>query len=72
MSQDRLNGLAILSIERAMLEKIDYATVMDDFAGKNSRRIIFTSRILFKLLFSFWLRLMCHLFYLLVYILAWF
>ncbi|AEC06008.1 hAT family dimerization domain-containing protein [Arabidopsis thaliana] len=42
MSQDRLNGLAILSIERAMLEKIDYATVMDDFAGKNASRIIFT------------------------------
>ncbi|CAA0359097.1 unnamed protein product [Arabidopsis thaliana] len=42
MSQDRLNRLAILSIERAMLEKIDYATVMDDFAEKNASRIIFT------------------------------
>lgn len=42
MSQDRFNGLAISSIERAMLEEIDYEILMDNFAGKNSKRIIFT------------------------------
>jgi len=38
MSQDRLNGLAILSIVRAMLENIDYATVIDDFAGQKFKK----------------------------------
>ena len=41
MSQERLNGLAMLSIETAMVEKLDYRSLMDDFAGKNARRSIF-------------------------------
>ncbi|XP_010472491.1 PREDICTED: zinc finger MYM-type protein 1-like [Camelina sativa] len=41
MSQERLSGLALLSIERAMVEEIDYETLMNDFAAKNSRRLIF-------------------------------
>ena len=41
MSQERLNRLAMLSIETAMVEKLDYRSLMDDFAGKNARRSIF-------------------------------
>uniref|UniRef100_A0A7N1A7G4 HAT C-terminal dimerisation domain-containing protein n=1 Tax=Kalanchoe fedtschenkoi TaxID=63787 RepID=A0A7N1A7G4_KALFE len=38
MSQERLNDLAILSIEKDMLENIDYDTLVNDFASKNARR----------------------------------
>ena len=38
MSQDRLNGLAILCIEKDFLEYIDYDTIINDFASKNARR----------------------------------
>lgn len=38
MSQERLNGLGILSIEKNMLETLDYKDVIDEFASKNARR----------------------------------
>jgi hypothetical protein len=38
MSQDRLNGLAILSIERNMLGSVDFEKIIDDFASRNARR----------------------------------
>ena len=38
MSQERLNGLAILCIERRMLEDIEYDDIIDDFASKNATR----------------------------------
>ena len=38
MTQDRLNGLAILSIERNMLGSVDYEQIIDDFASRNARR----------------------------------
>ena len=41
MSQERLNGLSMLSIERDMAEKLDYTNLMNEFAGRNARRIIF-------------------------------
>ena len=41
MSQERLNGLSILSIERDMAEKLDYTNLMNEFAGRNVRTIIF-------------------------------
>ncbi|XP_012847861.1 PREDICTED: zinc finger MYM-type protein 1-like [Erythranthe guttata] len=41
MSQERLNGLAMLSIEKDMVRKIDYSSVISDFASKNARRVIF-------------------------------
>lgn len=41
MSEDRLNGLAMLSIERDMVGKLDYQSLMNDFAEKNARRSIF-------------------------------
>ena len=41
MSQERLNGLAILSIEKAMVDKIDYAALISTFAAKNARRVVF-------------------------------
>ncbi|XP_021861362.2 uncharacterized protein [Spinacia oleracea] len=38
MSQERLNGLAILSIEKEILEHIDLDTTISDFASRNARR----------------------------------
>jgi len=38
MSQDRLNGLAILSIESRFLANVDYDKIIDEFASRNVRR----------------------------------
>ncbi|KAL4562421.1 hypothetical protein LXL04_034624 [Taraxacum kok-saghyz] len=38
MSQERLNGLAIMSIESQLLESLDYHKIIDVFASKNARR----------------------------------
>ena len=39
MSQERLSGLAILSIEKNMLEKIDYKSLINNFESKSVRKI---------------------------------
>ena len=41
MSQERLSGLTILSIERNMLEKIDYKSLINNFASKRARKMKF-------------------------------
>jgi hypothetical protein len=41
MSQERLSGLAILSIEKNMLEKIDYKNLINNFASKRARKMKF-------------------------------
>ncbi|XP_028067665.1 uncharacterized protein LOC114270390 [Camellia sinensis] len=41
MSQERLNVLALLSIEKDMVDKFDYASFISDFAAKNVRKVIF-------------------------------
>ncbi|CAN6541615.1 unnamed protein product [Malus baccata var. baccata] len=41
MLQERLNGLALISIESDFLDKIDYEDLIDDFVAKNARRAIF-------------------------------
>ncbi|KAK8303276.1 hypothetical protein V6Z11_D04G140000 [Gossypium hirsutum] len=41
MSQERLNGLAILSIEKDFLENIDVDVIINDFASQNARRTHF-------------------------------
>ncbi|KAL8483136.1 hypothetical protein ACS0TY_025989 [Phlomoides rotata] len=41
MSQDRLNGLAMLSIEKELAEQIDYTDVINVFAAKIVRRVVF-------------------------------
>ncbi|XP_050369399.1 uncharacterized protein LOC126787590 [Argentina anserina] len=41
MSQERLNGLALISIDNEMLGKISYNKLIDDFAAKKARRRIF-------------------------------
>jgi hypothetical protein len=38
MSQERLNGLAILCIEKKLLDEIDIDTMVTNFASKNVRR----------------------------------
>jgi len=37
MSQERLNGLAMCTIEKDILDSIDLNTVLDDFASRNAR-----------------------------------
>ena len=41
MSQERLNGLTILCIEKNMFENIDIDTIINDFASRNARRQCF-------------------------------
>jgi hypothetical protein len=41
MSQERLNGLAMCSIEKDILDTIDFNTILNDFASRNARRSIF-------------------------------
>ncbi|PIN09162.1 hypothetical protein CDL12_18255 [Handroanthus impetiginosus] len=41
MSQERLNGLAILSIEKEILEEIDYKNLINSFASQKARKIKF-------------------------------
>ncbi|CAN6690847.1 unnamed protein product [Malus baccata var. baccata] len=38
ITQDRLNGLAILCIENDEIEDLEYDDIIDDFASKNTRR----------------------------------
>ena len=38
MSQDRLNGLATLSIEKEMLKNIDVDVIINDFASQKARK----------------------------------
>ena len=39
MSQERLSGLTILSIENNILEKIDYKSLINNFASKRARKM---------------------------------
>ncbi|XP_052622537.1 uncharacterized protein LOC111915532 [Lactuca sativa] len=41
MSQEKLNGLAMLCIEKDMLDKIDLDNIINDFASRKARRNIF-------------------------------
>ena len=41
MLQERLNGLAMCSIEKDILDKIDLDIVIEDFASRNARRRVF-------------------------------
>ena len=41
MLQERLNGLAMLSIEEELLSNIDYKEIIKNFALQNVRRLIF-------------------------------
>jgi hypothetical protein len=39
MLQEKLNGLAILCIEKHLLVKLDFITLISQFASKKARRI---------------------------------
>jgi hypothetical protein len=41
MSQERLNGLATLCIEKQLLDDIDTDSIITDFASRSVRRNIF-------------------------------
>ena len=38
MSQERLNGLATLYIEKDMLKQIDYENIIDGFTSQTTKR----------------------------------
>ncbi|KAE8773641.1 hAT family dimerization domain containing protein [Hordeum vulgare] len=42
MSQERLNGLATICIEKDLLDKVNVDTIINDFSSKNARRKCFT------------------------------
>ena len=42
MSQERLNGLATICIEKDLLDKVNVDTIINDFASKNVKRKGFT------------------------------
>lgn len=41
MSQERLSGLAMISIEKGYLDSLKYDDIIEEFASKNSRRSCF-------------------------------
>lgn len=41
MSQERLNGLALISINREVTRQISFDDTIDDFAARKSRRVRF-------------------------------
>ena len=41
MSQEKLNGLAILSIEKEMLAKLECKNLISNFASQKARKINF-------------------------------
>ena len=41
MSQERLGGLAILSVEKKMLEELEYKNLISQFASQKARKIDF-------------------------------
>lgn len=44
MTQERLNGLAMISIESDVFEDTDYEGVIEDFISRNTRRMLLFSR----------------------------
>ena len=46
MSQERLSGLVILSIENEMLEEFEYKNLISQFASQKARKIDFKLNIL--------------------------
>ena len=53
MTQERLNDLAVLSIESSVAKNIDFTDVIQDFANKKSRRVKFQMLILMYFKFYF-------------------
>ena len=41
MSQERLRGLAILSIEKKMLEELEYKNLISQFVSQKAKKIYF-------------------------------
>ena len=53
MTQERLNDLAVVSIESSVSKNIDFTNVIQDFANKKSRRVKFQMLILMYFKFYF-------------------
>ncbi|PNT75055.1 hypothetical protein BRADI_1g27024v3 [Brachypodium distachyon] len=44
MTQERFNGLATISLENDVLEKINYEDIIEDFVSRNTRRMMLFTR----------------------------
>ena len=44
MTQERLNGLAIIAIENDIVKEINYEDIIENFISKNTRRMLLFSR----------------------------
>jgi hypothetical protein len=44
MTQERLNGLSMISIESDVFEDTDYECIIEDFISRNTRRMLLFSR----------------------------
>jgi len=44
MKQERLNGLATISLENGVPQKIKYEDIIEDFISKNTRRMALFNR----------------------------
>lgn len=44
MTQERLNGLAIIALENDVLKKIDYEDLIEDLISRNARRMLLFHR----------------------------
>jgi len=53
MSQERLNGLAILCIEKKLLDEIDIDTIIIDFVLEETFEVIYTHRLILMLSIQF-------------------
>ena len=53
MSQERLNGLEILCIEKKLLDEIDIDTIIIDFVLEETFEVIYTHRLILMLSIQF-------------------
>ena len=53
MTQDRLNSLAIMSIESQEARQVDLGTILQDFSEKKLRNMLYISIVYINLLYKF-------------------
>jgi hypothetical protein len=44
VTQERLNGLALIALENDVFEKINYEDIIEDFISRNTRRMMLFNR----------------------------
>jgi hypothetical protein len=44
MTQERLNGFALIALENDVFEKINYEDIIEDFISRNTRQMMLFNR----------------------------